>query len=187
MKNDKLIILPRVVTCSSKPVKLPVINCNHWGINTNCSTECNLNIVKYPDYKTCMNCPSRSPVENIDKKFDEIKKQIETEKIFHDHVMHKEKINANPKKEYEKNFLNLKNKKEKTFLQKAKSYLTAESSQVTQGKISKENFEKRKEICKACEYRVNDIKKSNVNQPLHDSIERWIFAAQDEAVKLALS
>jgi len=52
----------------------------------------------------------------------------------------------------------IKRSDEKSFVEKAKSYVRAEASQAFSGKVTDEVYEKRKEICMRCEYRVNNIK-----------------------------
>lgn len=44
--------------------------------------------------------------------------------------------------------------KDPSFAEKTKNYIKAEMSQAVSGKVSKEIFEKRKDICMNCEYRV---------------------------------
>lgn len=166
MQNNTVPILPKVVPCESKSITLPIINCSHWSIDSECNSICALNLTENPDYKFCINCTSRNPLQDILEKPQILKSKIPNEDIIKEHL----EKNYKKIEEAKKLFLNDKNKiKEKSFLEKTTTYLKAESSQATQGKISKENFEKRKEICLKCEYRANDIVQKN-GQPLHDII-----------------
>jgi hypothetical protein len=164
-------ILPKVIPCKNHTINSPVINCVHWDTDQECNTSCSIDVIKNPDFNFCVKCdkrkslesshaePSRLVNENII--VSEIKKDIDLKiKKLRDKAQEGIKKGAELKKQM---------KSEKSFIEKASSYLKAESSQATQGKISKENFEKRKEICMNCEFRVNNIPLPN-KQPNHDSI-----------------
>lgn len=164
-------ILPKVLSCKDEKISLPMINCIHWSSNSDCVTNCAINAAQSPDYNFCIKCDKRKSIEES---------KIISEKIINNDVITpelQEKLNLEVKKLQEKNKKNIQKKidqetkkeTEKSFLEKATSYLKAESSQATQGKISKENFEKRKEICLQCEFRTNDVVQKN-GQPLHDTI-----------------
>jgi hypothetical protein len=149
-------ILPKVIPCKNHTINLPVINCIHWSTNQECDTSCAINVTKNPDFNFCIRCDKRKSIESS---------YVESSRIVDGNVILSEtkediKKGAESKKQM---------KSEKSFIEKASSYLKAESSQATKGKISKENFEKRKEICMNCEFRVNNIPLPN-KQPNHDSI-----------------
>lgn len=48
--------------------------------------------------------------------------------------------------------------KEKSIVEKVTDYAKAETSQMLQGKVSEEVYEKRKSICMSCEFRVSEAK-----------------------------
>ena len=149
-------ILPKVIPCKNHTINLPVINCIHWSTNQECDTSCAINVTKNPDFNFCIRCDKRKSIESS---------YVESSRIVEGNV-----ILSETKEDIKKGAeLKKQMKSEKSFIEKASSYLKAESSQATQGKISKENFEKRKEICMNCEFRVNNIPLPN-KQPNHDSI-----------------
>lgn len=111
------------------------VDCKNWRLK-NRSPDCSLGL----DLNQCSSCPSK-----ISRKGDFKNPPIfvltiqETEKKIEEEIKTK-KI------------------EEPSFVQKAKSYVKAEGSQVISGKVSEEIFEKRKSICMACEYRVSEHK-----------------------------
>jgi thiol-disulfide isomerase/thioredoxin len=170
-QNNTTLVLPKVVTCKEKGINLPVINCEHWEAKDNCNPVCKLNLVDSPDYKKCKDCKERKPIksetmENYKRKEfvninENVKQTLEAQSKKLQEIQEKF---AKQKKEQEEKILN-----EKSFLDKAVSYLKAESSQATQGKISNSNFEKRKEICMSCPFKVNDVLLKN-GTTAHDSV-----------------
>jgi hypothetical protein len=111
------------------------VNCKNWRLK-NMSPDCALNL----DLNQCNSCPSKVS-RNGDFKNPPIFVLTvqETEKKIQEDIV-KEKV-AEP-----------------TFTQKAKSYIKAEGSQAIAGKVNQEVFEKRKEICMSCEYRIEQHK-----------------------------
>ena len=140
-------ILPKVIPCKNHTINLPVINCVHWDTDQECNTSCSIDVIKNPDFNFCIRCDKRKSIEssyvessrlvNENIIVSEIKKDIDLKiKKLRDKAQEGIKKGAELKKQM---------KSEKSFIEKASSYLKAESSQATQGKISKENFEKRME------------------------------------------
>lgn len=107
------------------------INCKYWSFDKKCNTICSLNVINNPSMADCFNCPKREAT-------DEYKEAI------------KEKTLPKPIKVYKNESI-----KEPSFLQKAKSYIKAETSQLIQGKVSEEIYNKRKKLCIACHYKLN--------------------------------
>jgi hypothetical protein len=54
--------------------------------------------------------------------------------------------------------INLPKQEDKSLVEKVKDYVKAEGSQAFMGKVSQEVYEKRKEICMGCEFRVAEAK-----------------------------
>jgi hypothetical protein len=164
-------VLPKAMPCKNSAINLPIINCSYWSTDGDCKTNCSLKIIESPDLNFCLKCDKRNPIENSFVKPSEIKNNIlDLKNLEENRKKYTEKIEEKIKESIQRGHeINKKQQNEKSFLEKTTTYLKAESSQATQGKISKENFEKRKEICLKCEYRANDIVQKN-GQPLHDTI-----------------
>lgn len=137
------IILKQFVPCETKPnIVYRKVNCKHWEVNGDCATRCKLKN-KDVSIGDCKRCDVIDPIETLPQKLNErthplirdMKEKLPQYNAF--------KVNGEPKTE-----------EEKSFAEKAKSYASAEASQILQGKISQEAFEKRKATCMACEYRV---------------------------------
>lgn len=140
------ISLQQYVMCESDPtyVYLPV-DCIHWSMNKNCSAYCSekkKNVLE----RECRACIIRAP-----------------------HKKPETPLNNSPMADLKNNlpqfnhYLVEEEKNEKSFLEKAKSYSKAETSQIFQGKVSEEVFEKRKALCMACPSRIN---KDPDNEPI---------------------
>jgi hypothetical protein len=138
------ISLKQFVVCESDTTKAyRKINCTYWNIeNSTCGAHCKLKS-KEVSFLECRTCDVREPLH--------VEKEI-TNKRTHPFVQQmRDKIpqyNAIKKPTTEQI------EEQKSFIEKAKSYGTAETSQMIQGKVSEEIFEKRKAICMSCEYRV---------------------------------
>lgn len=109
-----------------------IVDCKNWRILKNLP-NCALGL----DLEQCNTCPSKQtrngdfknpPIYVLSIKETEIK-QSSPEKV-----------------------------EEPSFAKKAKSYVKAEASQVLEGKVSEEIFEKRKQFCMSCEHRVEQHK-----------------------------
>lgn len=135
MKN---ITLPQVVQCKNKSKGVAKIDCQHWTMdNENCSQHCLLKNITV-NFNTCYKCDVRKPLTPVD----EIKSLIPQTNIY---TGSKNGIKFN------KELLEQK----QSFTQKALSYSKVEGSQLVQGKVSEEVFNKRKQICMTCSQRTN--------------------------------
>jgi hypothetical protein len=108
-----------------------IVDCKNWRIN-NSIPDCSLKL----DLNQCNSCTAKQS-RNGDYKNPPI--FVITIKNTEEKIK-KEEI------------------REPTFIEKAKSYVKAETSQMALGKVDEETFEKRKAICMSCEYRVQSHK-----------------------------
>lgn len=136
MKNCN-IFLGKFYNCTvvgDPPVKKTMrsINCKHWSTDDNCITKCSLNVINNPEPHDCAKCSQR-------------------ECIVENPPIPKPKIVATITDDSIKNG----DLPEPSFFKKAISYAKAETSQFLGGKVSEEVFEKRKNICMECNYRIN--------------------------------
>lgn len=106
------------------------VNCKHWSTDsTGCKVNCALNVLENPKWSDCLNCQKREKVKELDKsKLGPKKLTTEQTKI-----------------------------REPSLLKKVISYGKAEASQFVNGKVSEEIYNKRKEICLACDYKLNPV------------------------------
>ena len=104
------------------------INCKHWSVaEDGCTTICSLKVLDNPSWADCAKCEKREcSVDMPVAKLTPIK------------------ITPNAQKP-----------RDPSFFEKALSYSKAEISQFAGGKVSEEVFNKRKELCMSCDYRVN--------------------------------
>lgn len=117
--------LKNTYKCKGGIAKNQYVDCKHWSVDvTKCQTICSLKVINNPSVTDCSTCPHR---ESYKTRLILESKEVESQE---------EQI------------------EEKPFMEKAKSYAKAETSQMVQGKVSHEIFEKRKSICMNCEYRV---------------------------------
>jgi hypothetical protein len=126
------------------------INCKHWNLeNESCKPFCKLKNTNV-NFPTCRGCQERDPIvdpfQNKNDNTHPFVKQMREKLPQHNayKVVNEEKQNS---------------EEEKSFTEKAMSYGAAETSQILQGKVSNEVFEKRKKICMSCEFRVPEAKK----------------------------
>lgn len=120
------------------------INCKHWSVkDDSCSQHCTLKNIEC-GHKVCSSCAEREPIQispppknpRTHPFINEMKEKLPQYNVYKPQTPSEESVN------------------EKSFVEKAKSYASAETSQMVQGKVSKKVFEKRKNICMSCEYRV---------------------------------
>lgn len=140
MKN---VTLPQYHICNNNSKAHIKINCKHWIVkDETCTPFCNLKNVNCNLYD-CKKCEERDPIS------DPRKNKNDTTHPFVKEM--REKLpQHNAFKITESKVI------DKSFTEKAISYGAAEASQIIQGKVSQQIFEKRKEICMACPYRVNE-------------------------------
>lgn len=135
MINQIKLFTEEMYTCKTK--ELPVlftkqkINCKHWSASDDCTVICSLNVINNPNSTDCAKCEKREAINNI--------------------------IENYPKPKLIASFTQPQNQvpEKKSFLEKAVSYGKAEISQFVSGKVSDEIYNKRKEICLSCDYKVN--------------------------------
>jgi hypothetical protein len=143
MKN---ISLPQIIKCSDKSLAYARINCTHWDLNTKgeCTPKCKL---KNKDIKfsECQSCDVRNPIEDDNIRFKSMAHQMR-ERIPQANYYNKQKLSEEKKKTMEQ---------DKSFLEKAAQYAKTEGSQLIEGKVSEEIFEKRKSLCMECPRRMN--------------------------------
>jgi len=124
------IFLPDRYNCNTKNFKKK-INCEYWSIDEeSCTTKCSLKNIN-PSTADCGLCKERKELVSLTVSPPIPKKLNSTTMI--------------PKP------------KEPSLIQKAVSYAKAETSQMFNGKVSEETYNKRKEICLACDYKVNPL------------------------------
>jgi hypothetical protein len=168
-------IFPKVVNCGD--VHLPIVNCEYWSFKETCKTNCGIGLKETPSTMDCFTCTSRKSFNNKLVLINEENKVVQV-----DENITVEKKNG----EYNILFLGDKNKEEsikkveykekrvpqeeKHFIDKAKTYLAAEGSQVSQGKVPQNVFEKRKKICMQCEFRYSPEYKNKEKPFFKDSI-----------------
>lgn len=142
----RVITLPQFQICETNTGKaFTKINCKHWSVkNEDCSQFCTLKEISC-GYPICSSCKERDPVVDLQKN-----------KNDHSHPFVREMRDKLPQHNAYK--VIKEEQTEKSFAEKAASYGAAEASQMLQGKVSEEVFEKRKSFCMACEYRVNESK-----------------------------
>lgn len=135
----------KLVDCTVAGKSLQVVNCEHWSANPDtCSTACSIGKEDNPSFSQCSKCKFKKTVmPNL--LYNANKKTGKHELSFDDH------------NEVDSNMRRRKNTPNPSFTEKAKSYIKAESSQATQGRVSKSIFNKRKEICMNCDFRVNNL------------------------------
>jgi hypothetical protein len=106
------------------------INCKHWSTDSSgCEIKCALNVLNNPKWTDCLKCEKRERVVDFDKsKFAPKKLSSEQVRI-----------------------------QEPSLLKKVISYGKAEASQFINGKVSDEIYNKRKETCLACDYKLNPV------------------------------
>lgn len=106
------------------------INCKYWSTTDDgCTAICSLKVLDNPNWIDCAKCEKRECVVDIPQPVPKL-------------------VNSVKKP-------NIENKK--SFLQKAISYGKAEASQFINGKVSEEIYNKRKEICLGCDYKLNPV------------------------------
>lgn len=134
--------MKQFVPCETNPsVVYRKINCKHWIINNECQSYCSIKN-KNTSFMDCKSCDIREPFVSVQENVNEKSHPF---------------VNQMKQKIPQYNAFKVKHpttEEEKSFAEKAKSYASAEASQILQGKISQEAFEKRKATCMACEYRV---------------------------------
>lgn len=124
------------------------VNCKYWSVKEeNCLPFCSLKNINcsLPD---CKRCDKRDPIIDSQKN-----KNDSTHPFIKQ--MREKLPQHNAFKVTESKIV------DKSFTEKAMTYGAAEASQLIQGKVSEEIFEKRKAICMACPYRVNESKHGN--------------------------
>lgn len=141
IKNE--VALPKTVQCMVFGKDLSVINCQHWSANVNeCTSVCRINAKENPSIADCAACTHRKTFEGMKKiVYDESSNEIQILNIDQQEI--KEETKPEP---------------EPSFAKKAKNYIKAETSQLIEGKVSEEIFEKRKAICTSCQFLVKTTK-----------------------------
>ncbi len=117
--------------CSTHNFKNPEINCTEWSVNNEtCKTSCSLNLFDSPTLHNCMDCKKR--------------------------ISHSKEVLEEDEKNYKITNLTI-NSKPQINVKNVSNYLNAESSQLLQGQVPDDVYEKRKQFCMGCEYKVNNI------------------------------
>lgn len=134
------ITLPQYINCKNKKTSLPKIDCEYWNADeTECNQYCSIK-KENTNYTKCSKCDIRkslNPVQEL--------KNILPQKNFYTIDKNGIKINE----EF------IENKQNKSFTSKAMSYTKVEGSQLIQGKVSQEVFDKRIKLCISCPQRIN--------------------------------
>jgi hypothetical protein len=117
------------------------LNCKHWNLKSNdnntCKQYCSLKNID-THIRNCHMCKEREEI-------------VPTQYSHYNNVA-EEMRNKLP----QFNFFNMSNQQNNTeFKDQVKLYASAEGSQLLQGKVSQEIFDKRKEQCMGCEKRKN--------------------------------
>lgn len=144
------ITLPQYVKCESNQTKFVTkINCTHWEFDSNntCTAHCKLKnfTAAFPD---CFKCKERDPIT---------KTQLDPSMFANPIQQIKSRLpqyNYYSKDNLEK-VISEEQKEEMAFMDKAKSYTKAEASQMFNGKVSEEIYNKRKQICLGCPKKSN--------------------------------
>ena len=119
----------KTYTCQDPKTHKKEVNCIYWSVNKNdCINSCSINIVKNPSHVYCTKCEKR--------------------------VSYPHDVLEEDKKSYK--FANI-TVSAKPDLQKAKSYVKAESSQFWSGKVDDVIYNERKENCMSCPKRINPV------------------------------
>jgi hypothetical protein len=150
------LFFPKDIHCFKENTYKSNINCQYWSIdNDSCVTKCSLNVINNPSREDCSKCPKRLSWKG--KKIirlDDVTGNIKVISLEDSEKEPQQNEIPNPiRPEFQKQF---EEEVKKTFIEKTKSYVKAEGSQALQGKVSEEIFERRKQICMSCEFRVND-------------------------------
>jgi len=117
--------------CPPSKIYNDEINCIHWKINNEtCNHTCNLNLFSNLTVQNCISCEKRQSYPK-----DVLENDAKTSRFT--------KITVN-------------NSDPSITLNKAKQYISAESSQFLQGKVDDEIYNERKSKCMQCPFRVND-------------------------------
>lgn len=145
------ITLPQTTRCDQYNRSLVHVNCEHWSANKeNCIGYCTLKS-ENTDIKKCSTCSLRKSfniqTDSPQKNFGNQMKSIMEQTTFDD--ISKSILNAPQKKP-----------KSASFAEKALSYSKVEGSQLFQGKVSEESYNKRKLICMTCPQRINPTPQS---------------------------
>jgi hypothetical protein len=118
--------------CSSSSIYIEEVNCIHWKSHIDtCTHTCDLKLFENPKVTDCMKCKSRQSYSD-----DILTKDKETNQFTNITVR----------------------KTDSSFsIDKAKKYISAEASQILQGKVDDEIYDLRKTQCMGCQFRVNNI------------------------------
>lgn len=128
----KNISLKQLYSCDGKFFK-EKINCKNWSIDIDqCKTECSLKKIN-PSWSDCFNCSDINYILQPQEINEEKSINIEVSK------------NISPSAFF-----------------KAKTYAKAEMSQIIQGKVSEEIYEKRKQICLSCDKKINNDQNESI-------------------------
>jgi len=141
VKNE--ITFPKTVLCTVFGKDLPIVNCQYWSADVSeCKSVCRLGVKENPSVADCAACTKRYTFEGIKKVvFDEDSNQVEI-------------VDFGPKE----NSIPVIKIDEPSLSEKTKNYIKAESSQLLEGKISEEAFQRRKAKCLSCEFLVKTAK-----------------------------
>lgn len=135
------ISLKQFVPCSKNTsVVFPHINCSYWSLkeDESCVSYCNLKETGV-GIKVCSSCKERKPLVNTKSNYG-MPSPVQELKDLLPHI-------PQVAESYHNN--------DDSFIKKATKYSTAEASQVIQGKVSEEVYEKRKNICLECPHKSN--------------------------------
>jgi hypothetical protein len=125
--------------CGSSSIYNEEVNCIHWSTNNEtCANTCNINLFDNPSMRNCMDCQSR--------------------------VSYPDDVLINDAKTNKFTQLTVNNVNSKITLDKTKKYISAETSQLLQGKVDDEIYNERKSKCMDCTFRVNNI--SNITDEI---------------------
>ena len=118
--------------CGTSSIYKEEVNCIHWKVNNeNCNHSCNINLFPSPTVHDCISCEKR-----VSYSQDILDNDVKTSKFTQVTVN-----NATPS----------------ITVDKAKQYISAETSQFLQGKVDDEIYNERKSKCMECPFRVNNI------------------------------
>lgn len=132
--------LPQVIHCKEKGYGITKIDCQHWSANDiDCKQFCSLKNIQV-NKNFCSKCDVRKPLTPAQ----ELKNLMPQKNIY---------TTSEKGIQFSENILT--EQQNKSFSGKALSYSKVEGSQLIQGKVSEEVFNKRKDFCMSCPQRTN--------------------------------
>jgi|GEM_PF-2181879 len=146
------ISLPQYVQCKTDTTKfIPKLNCSYWSYDKNgdCKAHCELKNIGV-SFPVCFRCTDRKPIQERRDVPENFANPAQQMKAMLPQYNYYSKENLETLTTQDKS-------KDTSFMEKAKSYAKAEGSQLLNGKVSEEVYNKRKEICLACPQKSNHV------------------------------